>query len=498
METASAAPRLAGHGRALDRLRSLNIDRLAPWGLAVLVLVAVVGFFLYPTYPNYDSYYYLLWGRELLDGKQLSFEAYRAPTEHPLAIAFGAVLSLLGEWSDRLMVLITLLSMVAVVAGVYRLARHAFTPLVALLAAALIATRFDFPFLAVRAYIDIPYIALVLWAAILEYERPRRGWPVFALLAAAGLMRPEAWVLAGLYFLWMAWDASWRDRVLYAAVTASAPVIWALTDFAVTGDPLFSLNSTSGLAEELGRQRSLADVPVALPEFFSRLVKPPVVAAGVVGLLLGLWFVPRRIVMPAILLLTGVGTFGAVGLAGLSVIERYLIVPAVALVIFAALAIGGFTMLPRGSRPRRIWAASSAVAVAGGALFTLGNMPSLSGFDSELTWRKETHKSLSALVKSEAVQRRYAAGCAPISAPSHKIIADVRWLMDLDAEEIVARSDASERRRARRGIAIYVQGGRRSLQRQGFASNIDPLTQVPAPGFVRIATSKHYSAYANC
>ena len=32
----------------------------------------------------------------------------------------------------------------------------------------------------------------------------------------------------------------------------AAPAIWALTDWAVTGDPLHSLNATSELADELG------------------------------------------------------------------------------------------------------------------------------------------------------------------------------------------------------------------------------------------------------
>ena len=60
----------------------------------------------------------------------------------------------------------------------YRLGRAAFTPLIGLIAAALLLTRFDFPFLAARAYIDIPYLAFVVWAAALEVERPRRGMPV--------------------------------------------------------------------------------------------------------------------------------------------------------------------------------------------------------------------------------------------------------------------------------------------------------------------------------
>ena len=55
--------------------------------LALLALATLVGFFLYPTYPNYDSLYSLIWGKEILHGHLPSFEVYRAPTEHPLAIA---------------------------------------------------------------------------------------------------------------------------------------------------------------------------------------------------------------------------------------------------------------------------------------------------------------------------------------------------------------------------------------------------------------------------
>ena len=120
---------------------------------------------------------------------------------------FGAVLSLLGDPADRVIVGATLVSFVALAAGMYRLAKAAFTPVIGLIAAALLCTRFDFPFLAARAYIDIPFLAFVVWAAALEAERPRRGMPVLLLLAAAALLRPEAWVIIGLYFLWVAYPA---------------------------------------------------------------------------------------------------------------------------------------------------------------------------------------------------------------------------------------------------------------------------------------------------
>ena len=49
--------------------------------------------------------------------------------------------------------------------------------------------------------------------------------------------------------------------------------------------------------------------------------------------------------MPLALFVSGVGTFVLIGVAGASVIERYLAIAAVALLVFAGVFLGGFTML---------------------------------------------------------------------------------------------------------------------------------------------------------
>src|ERR1700754_4221590 len=175
-------------------------DTAAKIVFGVLCLGFAIGFFVFPTYPVYDSYYSLLWGRDLLHGDPLVFEGFRYPTEHPLAIAAGAILQLFGGWADRLWVALILASFLLLIAGVYRLGRLAATPLVGAVAAALLMTRFDYPFLAARGYIDIPYMALVVWAACIEGKAPRqRAVTVLLLLAVAGMLRPEAWFLAAMY-----------------------------------------------------------------------------------------------------------------------------------------------------------------------------------------------------------------------------------------------------------------------------------------------------------
>lgn len=43
----------------------------------------------------------------------------------------------------------------------------------------------------------------MIWAVALEAKIPRRATPVLLLLTVAGLLRPNAWILAGLYWLWL-------------------------------------------------------------------------------------------------------------------------------------------------------------------------------------------------------------------------------------------------------------------------------------------------------
>lgn len=497
VESATVEPSAPGFPGIARRLLALPADTIALWALAVLCVLTVVGFFTWVTYPNYDSYYSLLWGREILDGHLPSFEAYRAPTEHPLAVAFGTLLSVLGHDADRVLVLITLFAFVALVAGTYRLGRVAFTPFVGAIAALLVLTRFDFPSLAVRAYVDIPFMATIVWAGALEAARPRRGTPVFLLLAAAGLMRPEAWILSGVYFLWMSWHADWGDRFRYAAFTAIGPLGWAATDLIVTGNPLFSLTSTQDLAAELERTRSGGDVVSALPAYLRGTVKTPVYFAGLIGLAIAVWKFPLRAVVPVILFLGGAFTFIATGLAGLSVIVRYLLVPSVMLTIFAAVALGGWTMVPRGARLRRAWALAAAVITVLGLAYTAYRPPSPKRFNDELTFRGEQGRSLHRLLETGAVERGLR--CGAVSVPTHKLIPDTRWVLDLGESDVVARSDPSEasQRKARYGIAIFPVG-RTNILRTGFAVNSDAIAQVPSPGFTRIATDKYFAAYVRC
>ena len=88
--------------------------------------------------------------------------------------------------------------------------------------------------------------------------------------------------------------------------------------------------------------------------------------------------------------------------------------------------------------------------------------------------------------------------CGPVSVPNHKLVPDVRWILDAGERDVVARSDPAQRARVRRGVAIYVTD-RAALLRQALVEDSDdPLDSVPMPGFVRVATTEHYGAYVRC
>jgi len=494
-------------------------DRFAKAAFALLCIGSLVGFLVFPTYPNYDSYYSLLWGREVLDLQAPTFEGFRVPTEHPLAIAVSAVVGLFPS-ADRLFIALILASFLWLIWGVYKLGRVSFTPLVGGVAALLTLTRFDFGFLAARAYIDIPYMALVVWAATLEARRPRRGVPVLILLSLAGMLRPEAWFLAAMYWVWVAWKASWRDRVIFAALAASGPLVWFTVDFLVTGDPLFSLHYTAGSAEDLGRQKSLSELPSAIPQFFENLVKLPVLAAAVAGTAIGVVISPRRMLMPIVLLLAGIVTFVAIGVAGASVIERYLAVPALALMVLAAVAIGGWTMLLPGWL-RTGWMVAAVLIVVGGAAYTATHL-NLSRFDNELRFRGQAHDDLTAVLNDPKVQAGLR--CGPLTGPNHKIVPDSRWIAGLDDGDVLARAwmfridqqlagfeahkkgvekpsqaDLAAVARAKaKGVAIVVTSRFAIFKHAWTDDSDDALIQVPPAGFQRVKTTRFYAAYVRC
>jgi hypothetical protein len=440
------------------------------WALAALALAAVALWALVPTYPDYDAYEHLVWGRDLLHGATPGFETFAAPTEHPLYLGLAALLSLAGQDADRLLVLVTVLSLVALTAGTYALGRGLFGAWPGAAAAVFVGTSFAFLLYAVRAFVDVPFLALVVWAAALEVARPRRGPAPMALLALAGLLRPEAWVLAGLYWLWCFPTRGTRARLGLLVLVVAAPVIWALVDLAVTGDPLFSLHATSSLAEALGRERGLRNVPSAFVTFLADVARPPVAVAGVAGLVLALRrYGAARMAVPLALLGAGALTFAGTGVAGLAILPRYLTVPAVALCVLAGYAVLGFTTLGPG-RARERWRRAAIGALLVGVAFVAVKASSVDRLRSELRFIERTHAQLEALLDDPRVARGLR--CGPLTFPTYRLVPDARWILDAGAGRVRSRAvDPGPG-----AVAVYITGDAKFERRFGRADGVSRAT----------------------
>jgi hypothetical protein len=496
----------------LRRLRAVDASTWAKIGFALLCVVALVGYFAYPTYPTYDSFYALLWGRDLLHLHLPDFRVYRGPTEHPLAIAFGMVCSIFGQGGARLMVLGSIGSFVAVVAGSYRLGRLCFGPVVGLFAALLVLSRFFVENLAAQGYLDISYVALIVWAVALEVERPRRGTLVFVLLAAAGLLRPDAWVLSGAYWLWCVWphhaEASIenRRRLGYLGLALIGPVVWLCVDGVVTGDPLYSLHSTAGLAQELERTQGLSSVLASVWTFGVRIDKLPVLLGALLGIPLAVWLAPRRVLTPLAVLLLLLGVYLAEGAVGASVVDRYLLGASVLMLLFCAVSIGGWAMLRPKTALRRTWMLGAAALIVYGGV-SVATTLSLSSLRTTLAYHEDFHEGLAAALSSPPVHAALKR-CPLVSLPDNKLIPDARWILDsVGQHDIVARSQArTDAKHGSHQLEDRLNGGSVAVYPLGSAVFFeaivdlgdDPRDQVPQTGYHRIYTSRYYAVYDNC
>ena len=225
------------------------------------------------------------------------------------------------------------------------------------------------------------------------------------------------------------------------------------------------------------------------------------VAGAIGGVVLSAWLVPRRMLAPFVVLLSGIGTFVVLAGAGLSVIDRYLLMPAVIILVFCAFALSGWTMLERGLL-RKVWATVAAV-LAGIGIYLAASTLSLNKIESELGFRDSGQTSLVAILKSPGPARTWRAGrCRFPTTSSSRRAADPQprpgrrdrpWRRPLPARQGPAALYDAEQH----GVALYPLA--LAVIRYALTSpNDSPLDQVPLPGFHVIASSTYYAAYARC
>ncbi len=489
---------------------------------ALLLLLFPLGF------PNYDTIYALLWGREMAEGMSPDTGAALPPTPHPLAELFGLLTTPLGDGSIDLTMVIAYVSLGLVGYLVYRLGSLWFDRPIGAVAALIVLTRAPYLSNGLRAYVDLPYIALVLGALVIETRRPRAGWPVLSLLALAGLLRPEAWLfsLAYLAYLLLTTDPPGsgeraggdgaatatpaeegrlsleradtqsaglirpalvraRDNLLspsglgLLALALAAPVGWALFDWITAGSPTYSFTGTRDTVETLERQTGPVDLVLYGPRRLGEVLQWPGMVGAAGGIVLGWALLRRRSGIGVATAVLALGAFAVLAVSGLAIIPRYTMLAAAVLAVFAALGLLGWRLLEHGHRWRRPWQAFAAFVALMFVVWGPNQYDLLHQVNTDLTNQGEIESDLNDLAESSAFEPL----CLPISVPNHRAVPRLAFDLKVRPSRIVS---SSEQRQPRHGY--FLKPASPFVIHNFILDPNDPsrFTSTVPPGFQRV------------
>jgi hypothetical protein len=499
---------------------------------AALLLLFPLGF------PNYDTIYALVWGRELAHGTSPDYGAALPPTPHPLADLLGLVATPLGDGAIGVTMALAYLSLGLIGYLVYRLGSLWFDRPIGAVAALIVLTRAPYLSNGLRAYVDLPYIALVLAALVVETKRPRAGWPVLALLALAGLLRPEAWLFSVAYlaYLLLAPPAQAVDLVGasrqnrpggeesvsleradtqsaglirpalvrargtlsspaglgLAALALAAPILWALFDSITAGSPTYSLTGTQETVETLARKTGPVDLVLYGPRALGEVLQWPGMVGAVGGVVLSLVFLRRRSVLGIAAAALALAAFALLACAGLAIIARYTMLAAAILAIFVAVALLGWRLLPADQPWRRGWQAFAGLVLLMFVLWAPNQWDLDSTVHRDLSNQGTIERDLSDLVDEGPFAKPL---CGPIAVPNHRAIPRLAFGLDVKPTATIS---ASEEGIPRRG---YFLAPASTFVIHNFVLDPNDPTRLwlqPPRGFREVARNDSWVLYRRC
>ncbi|HEU4736221.1 MAG TPA: hypothetical protein VFS48_04225 [Solirubrobacterales bacterium] len=513
--------------------------------LAWILGVGVALLVLFPLgFPNYDTIYALVWGRELAHGVSPDYGAALPPTPHPLSDLLGMVTTPLGDGAITVTMIVAYASLGLVGYLVYRLGSLWFDRPIGAVAAAIVLTRAPFLSNGLRAYVDIPYIALVLGALLIETKRPRAGWPVLTLLALAGLLRPEAWLFSVAYLAYLLLippkasadpdrdpdpgnrshrDAPERESrvpldradtqsaglirpalgrargtllsptgAALVALALAAPLLWALFDWITAGDALYSLTGTQETVETLKRHTGPVDVVLWGPRALGEVMQWPGMVGSLGGIVLGFAFLRRRSTLGLVAAFLALGAFALLGAAGLAIIARYTMLGAAILAIFVAVALLGWRLLERGHPWRVRWQVFAGVV----ALMFVLWLPNQWDLDltvhEDLSDQGEIERDLGDLADSGAFAEPL---CGPIAVPNHRAVPRLAFSLEIEPTQVIS---ASEERVPRRGY--FLKPASPFVIHNFILDPNDPtrFSLTVPQGFERVAANESWVLFKRC
>jgi hypothetical protein len=467
-------------------------------GAFLLRVVTGVGF------ANYDTLYALAWGGQLSRGELPDYGVPIAPTPHPLIEALGLVLSPLGPSAAvDVAVALGFLALAACGWVVYALGSLWFGRAAGALAALVLLTRVPILSYGVRAYVDLPYMLLLLGALLVEARRPRAGSSVLALLALAGLLRPEAWAFSALYWVYLmiaparsgalAGNApAARPRAEIVRLTllaAAAPLIWIASDLLITGDPLWSLTNTRNTASTLHRIRGIVNVPEYVPRRIGEILRPPVLVGAALGGVLSLLWLRRRAVPAALAGALAVAVFVVFAALGLPINTRYAFLTAAILCIFFGSGVFGWMRLARDHPRRRWWMAGATLVLLALLAYAPSQYRAAHHELDNLARQQRIEGDLLALVEDHSIGLL----CGPVGVANHAPVPLLALYLKTSPGKVVSPERGSI------ATGVYVDPASGEVERDYVLDKRDPHAPASVPpGFTAVKTNRSWLVFKRC
>jgi hypothetical protein len=471
-------------------------------GAVLLRVICGVGF------ANYDTLYALTWGGQLARGEAPAYGTAIAPTPHPLVELLGVILYPLGPRAvENVTVWIGFVALSGCAWVLYRLTSLWFGRAAGVVAALILLTRVPILSYGVRAYVDVPYMFLVLCAVLVEAQRRAAaaapaGAPVLALLALAGLLRPEAWAFSGLYWLYViarerraeAGEAerarrSHRALAGLTLLAAAAPLIWILSDLAITGDALWSLTNTRHTAETLERITGIGNVPEYVPRRIGEILRAPVLAGAALGGVLSLLWLRRRALVGLAAGIAAAFVFIVVAAAGLPINTRYAFLTAAILCVFCGAGVFGWTRLSSGDRRRPWWIAAGAIVLVALIAFTPSQFRSAHREMNKLARQQSIQDDLLALVDNGSISLR----CGPIGVPNHAPVPLLALYLKTSPANVLSAQVGSI------ADGQYVDPASKEVEEDYVLDPHDPHRPVSVPsGFLEAHANRSWLIFQHC
>ena len=444
------------------------------------------------TLVNVDGQWALNWGRDIANARMPEFELDGASTPHPLTIGVAALSALIaGDGADGVMHVVAFMAFAGLVVGGALLALELGGRWAAAVAAVALATLPPAVSNTSIVFEDAATATLVVVAVLLAVRDPERPLRVLAVLALAGLLRPEIWGVSVLYAVWGVLTVPGTPRLPLALLAAAGPVGWSLMDLVVTGEVLSSFTNTRRGAEIAERTTGLTAGPGELYEGLRNGLGRAWLLGGAAGFAVvawrGLHGMRAQLVAPGAAAALG-AAFLVLAAGRLSLLERYLIPLMAVLCILSGVAVAEWTRTAGGARVA--WALV-AVALLGLAAIELPDR--IDRIRAEVDGQRAGQVAVDGLNALGAGPARVnAAGCDTVAAYNYRVRSYLAWALDRRPQRIVLAEDPG---RLDGSVAWFAPRTRAAVQDLAVIS--DPtLGPPPAPaGFADAARTRDWTLF---